>query len=85
MALHKRVRHAQASSDQARNDLLTQSNELLITSNEDLASIFIAAETSLAALRRLEGPAIEMRKKSGEVFVLQRRPRSSIIEQQVSI
>lgn len=73
-----KVRHTTTSSDKVRNTPLENFNE-------KLASIRLAAETYLAVLRRLEGIASEVKDESGDVFVIQRRPRSSITGQHVSI
>ena len=73
-----RVRHTPTSSDQDRNVLLKELKK-------ELAGIRIAAETSLTVLRRLEQIAIEVKNESGDVVVIQRRPRASITGQHVSI
>ena len=73
-----KVRHTPTSSDKDRNDLLKKLKE-------ELADIRIAAQSSLTVLRRLEQIAIEVKNESGDVVVIQRRPRASITGQHVSI
>lgn len=72
------VRNTATQSEKARN-------ELLKNLQEEVANIRQATQTSLTVLERIEEITREARDNDRDVFIIERRPRSSLTARHTSI